>query len=592
MANEPERQNNLPGNELPENIGEGRGLFQDPDYLALMENYQQARFEVCSRLLAGLMERYPEHRRLIEFKKDLDLQLSLKSLEVKHLKEEKQNKTRKTIKLSFFTIFSVVIVFLIFIGSYFVFSQLFTQQVSKTSLEKISGLEQQANNLLIAGKPQVAADLVAQIRAIDPQYAGLESLDARTNELLELETRYNEAVSLHQAGQYAEALLILQEIETRSPGLWDVRKLIQQSETGIKISEFLETGDQAYQAADWQAAIEAYEAALALNPDLENSVMKEQLLNSYLRRIIEMMESSTTTIEDIEVAEQYYRKAVAMIPQSKAFASERGNLQMVSSNLLELKFTQTANTLLQERYQTFASITSAVNYLNKAVNLNPKNSQLQQDLKNAQLYQVAFQNVIELNWSQAINNLSQLTAVDPNFANGNARQLLYEAYYSLGKQYLAVGLYPDARSNLEQAEILAFDAGNKLQLFQVQTALGETIAKTGDFQNAATYYQYAFNRVNVYGKVPITSDLYALVSEAEAQFTEGNYQRAVESYQQAGKLIGQIYKIKTITAPDGATLPFFAADHQSSTEAIIAANNLPQSMTITFGRDLQVPVIE
>ena len=132
MANEPERQNNLPGNELPEDIGEGRGLFQDPDYLALMENYQQARFEVCSRLLAGLMERYPEHPRLIEFKKDLDLQLSLKSLEVKHLKEEKQNKTRKTIKLSFFTIFSVVVVLLIFIGSYFVFSQLFTQQVNQT----------------------------------------------------------------------------------------------------------------------------------------------------------------------------------------------------------------------------------------------------------------------------------------------------------------------------------------------------------------------------------------------------------------------------------------------------------------------------
>ena len=98
--------------------------------------------------------------------------------------------------------------------------------------------------------------------------------------------------------------------------------------------------------------------------------------------------------------------------------------------------------------------------------------------------------------------------------------------------------------------------------------------------------------MNVFGKAPITSELYALVSDADAQFTEGNYQRAVDAYQKATKLIAQIYEIKTITAPDGATLPFFAADHQSSTEAIIAANNLPQCMTITFGRDLQVPVIE
>jgi hypothetical protein len=73
---------------------------------------------------------------------------------------------------------------------------------------------------------------------------------------------------------------------------------------------------------------------------------------------------------------------------------------------------------------------------------------------------------------------------------------------------------------------------------------------------------------------------------------QGDYQLAVESYQQAEEQISEIYTMRTITAPDGATLPFFAAENLSSTSAIIAANKLPQSMTITFGRELQVPSID
>jgi len=567
-------------------------LYRDPDYLSLMENYQRAQFDVCKQLLSALTERYPDHPRLSEFKNDLDLQLSLRSMEHKYIEAEKKQKTRKTLKLSGFAIFSIVIVLLIFAGSYFVLSQLLSERTSQTSSTKIALLEQQANDLLKSGQPAVAAGLVEQIRLIDEEYPGLTELEERTNQLLKQEVNYQNAVNLLAEGKYSEALEILNRIETENPGLWDVRRLISKAETGIKIKEFMAAGNAAYQKENWAEAITAYESALNLDPDFDDALMKEQLLNSYLRRIINMMESSSTSIEDIQLAEQYYRKAVAMIPQSKAFASERGNLEEVSSNLLELKFTQTANALLQERNQTFASISSAVSYLNKAVNLNPKNNQLQQALKFAQLYQVAFQNVLELNWSQAIKNLSQIVIVNPGYANGNASQLLYEAYYALGKQYLSVGLYEDARTNLEQAEILAFDKSeNILQLFQVQVALGDTIARMGDYENAASYYLYAFNKADAVNKAPSTSDLNKHVTTGNAQTAEGNFEAAVAAYQKAVKVIEQVYTMQTVEAPDGATLPFLAAEFHSTTEAIIAANNLQQSMTITFGRELQVPTI-
>lgn len=578
---------------FPGQTGEWPELLSDPDYLALVENYQQAQFSACNELLKNLFVRYPAHPRLIEFQKDLDVQLSLRHLEVTHINAEKKQRTKKTLKLSAFTIFSIAVILVIFAGSYVLLSQLLSQEVSESTTSQAALLEQQANDLLNTGQPKVAAGLVEQIRSIDPGYAGLTNLEQRTNELLALEAKYEIASGLLDEEKNTEALLILQEIETQSPGLWDVRKLITDAETGVQIKELMVKGDAAYQEESWQESINAYETALALNPDLDDSLMKEQLLNSYLKRIIQMLESNSATIEEIETAEQYYRKAVAMIPQSRAFASERGNLQRVSSNLLELKFTQTANVLLQERYQTFASISRAVSYLNKAVNLNPKNVELQQALKNAQLYQVAFQNVLDMNWTQAIKNLSQIVDSEPDYANGNARQLLYDAYYSLGIQYYAVGLYTDARTNLEQAEILAFDEGdNKLQLFQVQMALGDTIAKMEDYENAVSYYQYAVNTINVYSRIPVTSDLYDLLVAAEGLAAQGDFQLSAESYHKVKMEIPQIYTMQTVEAPDGTTLPFFAIDHHSTTEAIIDANNLPQSMVITFGRELQVPTIE
>lgn len=578
--------NDQPGNPV------AGDLYADPEYLKLLDTYQQAQFDTCADLFGILIKRYPEHPRLIEFQKNLDMQLSLKKLETQRKKGERRQKLRKTLKMILFTIFSIIIISVIFTGSYFFLTNLVSQKASEDKLSRATQLEQQANDLLNSGQPAVAVKLVEMIRSMDAEYPGLVELETRTYAMLDLEGQYKGAISLLAEGKNAEALIILQEIESKAPGLWDVQQLIVQADEGIQIAAFLQEGNQYYQAQYWGRAIEAYESALALNPDLNDAQMKEQLLNSYLRSIIQMMESSSASVEDIGLAEQYYRKAMAMIPQSRAFASERGNLEQVSSNLLEVKFTQTAYALLQERYQTFSSISSAVTYLNKAVNLNPKNTDLQNQLKNAQLYQVAFQDVLDLNWNQAVKNLSQLVSSNPAYANGNASQLLLQSYYSLGKKYLEVGLYADARTFFEQAEILAFDkSDNLLQLYQVQKSLGDVIARTEDYENAASYYRYAFNKVDVLTKAPADSELYKLVSEGNGFWDLGEFQPAVELYQKANDQISQIYTLQTVKAPDGATLPFFAADNLSTTEAIINLNNLPLSMTITFGRDLQVPSI-
>jgi tetratricopeptide (TPR) repeat protein len=197
-----------------------------------------------------------------------------------------------------------------------------------------------------------------------------------------------------------------------------------------------------------------------------------------------------------------------------------------------------------------------------------------------------------MNWGLVIENLKKLLVSYNNYANGNAKVLLYEAYYALGHQYYAVGVYEDARSNLEEAEILAYENGfNQLKLFQVQMLLGDTIARMGDSANAVSYYQYALNSINAYSRASGDADLTAQLMEAEALAASGFTRDAAASYYQIHQTISRIYTIKEVEAVDGTSLAFFADQNASTSEAIIEANGLPQSSVISFGRKIKVPTL-
>jgi tetratricopeptide (TPR) repeat protein len=362
-----------------------------------------------------------------------------------------------------------------------------------------------------------------------------------------LEADYQTALNLITENNNSEALVILNEIDSEKPGMWDVSQQIDSIETSFQIVKYIEEGNAAYQVEKWDQVISAYENALMLDPELDDPLITEQLLRGYLNRIISMLENENTSIEDIKDAEAYYRRAVAMAPQGKAFASQRGNLQKASSNLLELKFTQMAKANLVDKNQTVTSVAEAVSYMRKASNIEPENTALNLDLKNAEYYQIGFKNFIGMNWKQAITNLEQISSVDSNYANGNASLLLFTAYYELGKQYSSVGLYLDAINKLEQAEILAWhDSGNLIKLFQVQVILGDTFGKLNDYENAVSYYQYALNAIQVNKRLTNSPAIATKLAEANVLATYGNYEDAFKAFQEVLKGIDVVYSVSEI----------------------------------------------
>ena len=585
-----ESENNNP--KKPDQNVHKISLSADADYQKLIDLYQHADFENCAELLTALEKKFPGHPKLLKFKDDLNMQLYLKTVAATTQKEHAKEKRKGNIRKSVFAIISGVVVIAAFIVSYYFVNNAAIARRLEAENEQLTALQTQGEQLLQAGRPQPAAEIVERMLAINPEFEGLDEFKSQTDAMLQMEADYQTALGLAAEKKNEEALAILEQINSEKPGLWDVSHQIGLIETALQIANYMKAGNEAYQVERWDQVISSYEKALELDPKLDDAVMKEQLLNAYLKRIIGMLQNENASIADIENAELYHRRAVAMIPQNKAFASERGNLQEVSSSLLELKFTQTARAILEDKNQTTTSIAQAVSYLSKAANIQSNNTALLLDQKNAEYYQMAFRSFIDMDWASTISNLNQILAVDANYANGNAKILMYEAYVAQGKQYNSLSLYQDARKNLEQAEILAWDdTDNQMKLFQVQVLLGDTIGKMNDYENAVSYYKYALDAINFSQKVAKFPELSKKYSQATISLSSGRFEDAFTAFNEVMGGIDVVFSTSEMEIGDGACLAFFASENLSTVNAIIEANNMPKNMVVSFGRKLMVPRI-
>jgi len=232
-----------------------------------------------------------------------------------------------TLNLILFSLVVIIGIGAVFFASSLLFLNNNPIEVTPNVNLQLESLYLQAEQLLQSGQPSSALEVVLKIRALDPDDEKLPELIERTNKLLEFEAHYRAALDLIENGKNDEALNALKLLESENPGMWDIAQRIAAIEKEMMISDYLKAGDAAYQEQDWEKVIEAYESALVLNQQLNDTMMKEQLLFAYLNRIIGMLQSDNTTVEDIELSEQYYRKAVTLIPQNKEFVSQRENLQ-------------------------------------------------------------------------------------------------------------------------------------------------------------------------------------------------------------------------------------------------------------------------
>lgn len=561
----------------------------DPKYRVLQKEYQHANWEECNKLLNELLKKYPNDPELEAFKSDFEIQFSIH----KNARRTARNKSRSSFlifirKAGIIVGISIAAILLTW-GGYSLVSKNSSLREIQSNVKQIQLLVDQAEALLNSGQPEKVNDLIDKMSKIDPENPKITELAQRMETLLGLGTLYDEAASKINDGMDVEALAILQNIEKQSPGYQDVELLIRQVQTRVEIAQALLDATNAYNENRWADAILGFERVQLLDPNNSDENLKAMLLNSYLRRIIEMLESDDTTIEDIGQAEIYYRRAVAMIPQSRIFLSERENLQKISSSLLELKYTQTANTIITNPNQTQASINQAVNFLKKATNLNPSNTVVKAELDKSQMYQVGFQNYIEMNWAAAIDNLTRLINLDEGYAGGLAKQLLFEAHAGRGNSYFSVGLYLDARKEYEAAEALVWNQGNLMNLFTVEVNLGKALGKLKDYKDAASYFKYTVETVEYAKRAADSPDFVNKISEAIAYYSNGDYQESYELFVTTLENKAVLYSEAKIEVNMGTCLALIAAQNASSVQAILERNNLARQTILTIDQQLIIP---
>jgi tetratricopeptide (TPR) repeat protein len=519
------------------------------------------------------------------------MRLSFRTIASAHKKVDRRNKIKATFKLSLFAVFGTLFVLIVAFISYIYFNEKVTARQDEQQAIVLASLNDQAEELITVGKPESALQIIDKIKEIDPGYSNLANLTARTDNLLIYLAKYETAQELLSEGKSDEALAVLKEIEAENPGLWDVRLLIDSIETADRVDLLLNEANMAYQNQNWSQAISAYENVIQLEEN-NDSVITEQLLNSYLNQIVVMLQNENASIEEIDQAQEYYRKAVALAPQSKEFTNEREELQAVSVNLIEQKYAQTAKSLLEDRNQNEQTLAKAISYMRKGENVDPESDSPQIDLVNAEAYQLAFTNFINQDWLHSIENLEIVYASNPDFANGNAGILLYESYFALGMQYYNANFNEDALKYFEQTEIVARDdSSNPAKLFQVQTYIGHTLGKIGEYEDAVSYYEYALESIQFSQRVsndPAIADQYAV---AAGYNTIGDYNAAFTAYQELFDQVGLVYSSDEVAIEQGVLLAFFADEHQSTVALILEANDLPNTMVAPSNQILTIPKI-
>ncbi len=568
-------------------------LTADPEYMQLLVEYQNARWDECNVLLNNLLKKYPGNRRLAEFQQDFEFQYLFHKSTQENVKEKHKRDASIVVRRFSISFGLIVLAVAVAVGIFVLVYSLTISRQQNYNKGQIDLLGLQVQSLLASGQPEKASEILQQMKLIDPQNPEVVALGIKTNELLAVNQLYNDAIAKINAGMDSDALALLLQIQSTNPSFRDTALLVEQTNNRIQVKQLSDAAATAYTEGRWQDAIDNYEQVLTLNPDSENPNLKEQLLNSYLRRIIEMMNSDQTTVDDINKAEIYYRRAVAMIPQSRTFSTERDNLQKISSSLLEVKYSQTALALVSDPNQTEYAITQAVNFMKKAANLNPNSNLLQSEVDKIQLYQVAFSDYVQMDWRSAIDSLNTLYAMDKGYANGNVNQLLYEAYMGRGNQYYSVGLYNDARKDYEAAENLAWESGdnNLTQIFMVEVDLGYAFGQLRDYQNAASYFKSAVEAVDYANRAAAYPTFVNDIANAGAMYETGSYRNSYNLYEQALQDKYYLFDETEINALESTCFAYIARQNRSSVQAILEYNQLSKATLISYAQTLKIPYL-
>jgi tetratricopeptide (TPR) repeat protein len=532
--------------------------MNDPLYESAMRFLQQGEWENGLVQLDKLILQYPLDHKLRTLRQEMHLRARMDLDEHEDQSVERRRRfTRIASRL-----WAVILIAVLIITGYSSIANFIQERIENTrqTLEheflvvEQSAKLRDAKALLRADRPDEALVLLEEIAASGVDFTDLESTISQAQTGSAILVDYYEGLHQMERQNWDAARNLFEGVLDESPNFRDVSILLADVERISFMDEILTASNQNFDAEAWQEAIEGYESIRALDPEFQSQLIEEKLFASYVNAAKAALVDQADSLQALEIAESYFRKALALRPQDPEVKSER-----------EL----------------------------------------------AHLYLKAQKDFTEGLWSEVISGLEIINAENPDYALGTARQTLYEAYIARGDAWMAKGEYETATDDYQRASVLAKqDPEAVLRLFEAHLKIAEVEGTLGNFETAVFHYRTAIEISNL--KTRALGDnaaQAALLIEAEDTAEEGNFGLAYEQYRKALGIIPGNYclsygayqealsiansrgRMITHEVQAGEYLTMLANRYRSTVCAIVVANDLSDPDVIFLGQELLIPVL-
>ena len=575
-----------------------QSYFDDPVYQSAMKHLQSGNWEAGLTELDKLVSNYPLNHQLRTLRQEMKLRAQVDEDELIDIAEATK---RKRITWSIRLVVSAVLLSAI-IWSAMSYSQWIGQQVAlaRQSVEnQVQDLEQavkfrDAQDLLQVGRLSEAKTLFEEVSAKNPDYPGVSEALERTDKLIGLDARYDEALRKINLGDLNGALEVLEGIEADEPFYKDVSTRIAEIKGQFFLGDIQSQAENAYQLKNWEQAASSYETLRALNPSYQPEMVEDRLFESYMNAAMDTLSKDTESIQALELAETYFSKALSLRPQDPTIRFERDQARETFKDRLFIRYIDAAQAALAEKADSLDALATADEYFFKALELRPDDPGIQLQRRLAQLFIEAQDDFDKNRYDEVIEKLEGVITEEPDYASGTARQTLFEAYLARGDARMLGGDYEPAQTDFQRAVVLAEQGENtNLRLFQAQIRIAESMGAQLLYEDAVLLYRTAIDSANLSdADLKQRPELISKLKQADGYVQIRSYRSAFRIYRDQARKILFIFPKVSHVVRAGEYLTSLANQYNTTVEAILQANNLGSTKKVTTGQELVIPVLE
>lgn len=513
--------------------------FQHPLYPVAAKHLQQGEWKAGLMVVDRLIKLFPSEQELRSLRNEFLFKESLDGAEVGERAIEGRQKLRRalvgiaTLSVALGVAYLGLRTYSGWIGQQFNSASAQVQQHILNT--RLAAKQADAEALIQVGRLDEAEAVLQEIAELDPAFAGLPELHAQLATERQLSGIYVLAMQQIDAGEWLGAKASLEQLSAIEPNYRDVNLQMIYIERQTLLGNLLTDGEAAIDRADWEQAVAAFETVRTLHPDHQPEYVQARLFESYVNAGRAVLIGQEDSLAALEQAEVHLRRALALRPQEADIKRER---------------------------------------------------------EMAGLYLKAQGDFDVGNWSGVIDALELVIAVAPDYAQGTARQTLYDAYMARGGHQMSIHNYSEASNDFTRAVALAEqDDRAALRLYEGELKLAETHGAQGDFEAAVVHYRAAAEWGRLAARGADNVALLGALQEAESYAARGNFGVAYERYQRAVRLAHATQTTLIHVVESGEYLTLLASRYGSTVRAIAQANDIENQNLIFPGQELVIPVL-